>query len=378
MYQIRIFQPDVRPYRVGLFSGVAAKFVHRVTLCAAPCFDDNIPCLEVAGVYCDYNHPIVSLGGLDWQKGFTLKGLRRGDVVVVCGGPRNLAMMWIAIKARFKGIGVVWWGLHKMPSQKRCNLILRKWIMKTLSNTILFYNKSGIQWLRDDGYNVQHVFATGNTINQEPIKAAINKWTDERLSEFHRANNLVGKRCILACSRIIEKQRLHEAIEALAKEPLHREDTLLVVIGDGPLKTECVELSRRLGVDGRIRWLGAIYDEDNMAPWFLSAKAFTYPGPVGLAILKALSYGLPAVINDTHNSTEAEIMENGKTGLLFKEGDVDDLARVLDELMSNDARWKEMSEYSKKVAYENYSMEQMVNNYCAAIEDAHMQVAKDK
>ena len=179
----------------------------------------------------------------------------------------------------------------------------------------------------------------------------------------------------MTCSRIIEKQRLHEAIEALSKKPLAREDTLLVVIGDGPLKDDCQRLAERLGVSSRIRWLGAIFDERDMAPWFLSAKAFTYPGPVGLAILKALSYGLPAVLNDTHNSTEAEIMENGKTGLLFKEHDTEDLARTLDELMSDEGRREKMSEYSRKVAFENYSMDMMINNFSAAIEDAASQAA---
>ena len=178
----------------------------------------------------------------------------------------------------------------------------------------------------------------------------------------------------MTCSRIIEKQRLHEAIEALSKKPLAREDTFLVGIGDGPLKGDCQKLAERLGVSSRIRWLGAIFDERDMAPWFLSAKVFTYPGPVGLAILKALSYGLPAVLNDTHNSTEAEIMENGKTGLLFKEHDTEDLARTIDELMSDEERRDKMCEYSKKIAFENYSMDMMINNFSAAIEDAASQV----
>ena len=371
---IRIYQPNVRPYRVGLFEGVGSRYPGRVEIWASPVLWDGGESCQVKGVQMHYHHNTSKIGPIEWQKGLSLRGLvSHQDVVVVCGEPRNLAMMWLALKARIREIPVVWWGLHKMPNQNERNLKIRKWIMRRLATTILFYNKAGIEWLRSLGEDVTHVFATGNTVAQEPIKAAIRDWLGERLVEFRRKEGLVGKRIILACSRIIEKQRLHEAIEALSKEPLKRDDTILAVIGDGPLKDDCVALAKNLGVNDRIRWLGAMFDEKEMAPWFLSAKAFTYPGPVGLAILKALSYGLPAVINDTHNSTEAEIMENGKTGLLFKESDTEDLARALNDLMSDEKRWNEMSTYSKKIAYENYSMDSMVNNFCAAIEDAHAQ-----
>ena len=370
-FKIRIFQPLVRAYRIALHDGLAVRYGNRIELWAADVPGASVPLKRMRY---DYNHQMLRFGPFAWQRGLNLKGLSKGDVVVVSGDVHQLSSLLIAIVARLKGIGVVWWGLHKMPNQNKFFLAVRKRVMIRLATTILFYNKSGIEWLKSEGCDISHVFATGNTIDQASIKAAIAEWTDERLAEFQQKEGLIGHRIILTCSRIIEKQRLHEAIEALSKKPLAREDTLLVVIGDGPLKDDCQKLAERLGVSSRIRWLGAIFDERDMAPWFLSAKVFTYPGPVGLAILKALSYGLPAVLNDTHNSTEAEIMENGKTGLLFKEHDTEDLARTLDELMSDEGRRGKMCEYSRKVAFENYSMDMMINNFSAAIEDAASQV----
>lgn len=375
-FKIRILQPAVPHYRIGLFTGVGRHYPGQVEILSQErqARQGDLQSVVIDGVQCDYGHPERIFGPVVWQKGLTIRGLRPyQDVLIICGEPRNLSMMWCALVAKLRGVPVVWWGLHKMPNQNERNLKIRKWIMKRLATTILFYNKAGIEWMRSSGEDVSHVFATGNTVDQEAIKAAIKNWSKERLAEFRKNEGLEGKRIVLACSRIIAKQRLHEAVEALSKGPLKRDDTILAVIGDGPLKDDCVALAKKIGVNDRIRWLGAMVNENDMAPWFLSAKAFTYPGPVGLAIVKALSYGLPAVINDTHNSTEAEIMENGKTGLLFRESDAEDLARVLDDLMSNETRWQEMSNYSKKTAYENFSMDSMINNYCAAIEDAHLQ-----
>ena len=39
--------------------------------------------------------------------------------------------------------------------------------------------------------------------------------------------------------------------------------------------------------------LGSIYDEIELAPWFLTADAFVYPENIGLSILHAFGYGLP-------------------------------------------------------------------------------------
>ncbi len=369
-YKVRIFQPLVPHYRVGLFKGLGRQFPGRVEICAPENQGEYNKSIPVDGVLCDFHHPERKFGPFYIMKRATLEGMQRGDVVVIEGNIRKLSFLRIALQAKLRRIGVVWWGLHRMPDQKKLSEVIRVWIMKHLASSILFYNQMGIDWFKARGEDISRVFAVGNAIDQQPIKAELEYWTQNRLSAFSRTNGLSSVRVLLACTRLSDKVRLHEAIRAMA-EPDMPQDVILAIIGDGPLREELMKLAKDIGVEKKIRWLGAMFDQHDMAPWFLSAKLFVYPGPVGLGILHAMAYGLPAVLNDTHNSTEAEAFENGKCGLMFKEFDVADLAKTIQTLLNDARKIKLMGEYAQKRAFKCYTMDNMVENYCAAIVAAH-------
>lgn len=368
-YKVRIFQPLVPHYRVGLFKGIGRQLPGRVEVCAPENQGEYNKSIPVDGVLCDFCHPERKVGPFYIMKRATLKGMQRGDVVVIEGNIRKLSFLRIALQAKLRGIGVVWWGLHRMPDQKKLPEAVRVWIMKHLASSILFYNQTGVDWFKACGEDISRVFAVGNAIDQQPIKTELEYWTPNRLSAFSRANGLSSARVLLACTRLSDKVRLHEAIRAMA-EPDMPHDVILAVIGDGPLREELMKLAKDTGVEEKIRWLGAMFDQHDMAPWFLSAKLFVYPGPVGLGILHAMAYGLPAVLNDTHNSTEAEAFENGKCGLMFKEFDVADLARTIQTLLNDERNTNLMGEYAQRRVFKYYTMDNMVRNYCAAIEYA--------
>ena len=65
---------------------------------------------------------------------------------------------------------------------------------------------------------------------------------------------------------------------------------------------------------------------------------------------------------------EFEMMEDGKTGLLFREDDVSDLATKIVWAVEHPSEMAAMRNYSQIKAMKNYSMEGMVANYSAAIE----------
>ena len=376
-FRVRVLQCWVPQYRVALYEGVARRYSGRVDICSEPSKNDSYSIFQISGANCDYTHPIKKVGPFFVMKGVSLKGLKRGDVIVIDGNVRNIALMWLSILAKSKGIGVVWWGLHVMPNQRECNAWIRAWVMKRLSTSILFYNETGREWGKRMGMNLSHIFVAGNAIDQMPIKAAIEYWSEDKLSSFRKQNKIEGKPLIVACSRLSDKVRLHEMIEAMAKPQLPS-DLLLAVIGDGLLAQELKDKAISLGVNNRIIWLGTMHDQMEMAPWFLSAKLYVYPGPVGLGASHAMAYGVPCVLNDTHNSTEVEVFENGKTGKMFKEFDIDSLATTIADLLKDEATLKKMGAYGQQRVFKNYSMEAMINNFCSAVDDAHKQVIKRK
>lgn len=372
-FKIRLLQIWIPEYRLALYEGVGKRYPGRFDIQSSQFRDKDSPLYNINGVSCDYSHRLIRLGPFFWETGLSLKGLRKGDVLIVDGNLRNLAMMFAIARARLKGLRVVWWAQHWTSGTKMWRARLRIFLSKLLSDVYLCYTKSGIEFLSHYGYPRGRLFATENTIEQTSIKDALNYWTIDKLNEFKRKNNIEGGDVLLLCGVLREKVRLPQLIKALSDERLLKRNLYLVVIGDGPEKQKCVQLAHSLKMTDRILWIPASRVQMELAPWFLSANLFVYPGAIGLSILHSFSYALPVVTheNAANQMPEFEAMEDGKTGLVFKENDISDMVDKIVYLLDNKDESAGMGRYAQRLAFERYSMDNMINNYCAVIEAAY-------
>ncbi len=359
MFKIRIFQPIVPEYRVALFNGLGKRYGDRIEVWASP-GEGQDKSYPLESIRYDYDHRLVKVGSLCWQCGFSLRGLKKGDIVVVCGDVHQLSSLWIAALAKLRGIGVVWWGHHRTATSTERRIRIRLAVAKKLSDVFLCYTKTGIRYLEERGFKKESVFATGNTIDQEPIRIAI---------QNARANEEVLRRrpYFLCCGVLRRKIHLELFIKAMAYSRLSRVN--LVVIGDGAMKEFWQKLATEFNVDKRITWIAGTRDQNVMAPWFLNAAAFVYPGSIGLGILHSFSYGLPVIThgNAAHHGPEFEAMEDGKNGLCFREGDAEDLANKVLSIIDDEKKLAFLFKNAKETAT-HYTMNQMVSNFVAAIE----------
>ena len=367
--KIRIVQPIIPEYRVALFAGLAKKFPGTVELCAAASIGESDRSYPVEGCMCDYTHVYRQHGPVVWQRGLTLKGLDpKTDVLVVNGDVRQLSTLWLILKAKLMGLPYVWWGHHFSASSKMWRAKMRVMMMRLLNpNAILLYTRSGISWMKAMGVSHVRMFATGNTIDQKPIEEACNAWTTDKLEDFRRKKGIADK-LLLCCSVLREKVRLQQLLHAMLAPGLNR--VQLVVIGDGPMRSAWQKEAEVLGLSSRIFWVPGTRDQLELAPWFLNADVYVYPGAIGLSILHSFSYGLPVLThgNIAHQMPEFEVMEDGVTGRLFNEDDEDDLAQKISEMLYDHASLKCYSDNCRRLAFERYSMRNMIDNFAEAVE----------
>lgn len=370
-FRIRIVQPTILEYRLGLYAGLFKRYGDRIEVWAA---DKDGPDVSVPlnGISTDYNHPIIHIGPLIWQRNLSVKGMARGDVLVICSDIHNLSVMLLALRARLRGIRVVCWGHHWTAGGKMWRVRVRLFMARMLSDVYLCYTKTGIDFLCGLGFDRKRVFATGNTIDQNPIKVAMGHWDEGRIRRFKEEVGILDKKLLLVCGVLRPKMKLHQLFEALADERLRRRNVVVAIIGDGDERDSNEALVKQLGVSDNVIWVGSTRDQEVMAPWFLSAIAFVYPGAIGLSILHSMSYGLPVVVhgNVEHQMPEFEIMENGQTGVLFEEDSVSDLADKICWMIEHPESVQKMREYCKNKAWSEYTMEKMVASYAAALEGA--------
>ena len=312
---------------------------------------------------------------VSWQDGLQIPGhFTQGDVLVLSGDPghvSNYRLMW---QAKRRGLGVVWWGhgfrarggLSDLPK-----LVVYR-LLEYLVDVVLLYTDEQVENHRRLGFSSCKLFAANNALDQSQIAKAAAAWGHKELAAFRLSERIQDKHVLLACGRLAPRAKVELTLAAIAHLAEARKDCVLIVIGDGDRRQALTEMVARLGLGDCVRFLGAIYDETRLAPWFMSADCLVHAGAIGLSTLHAFGYGVPVVTHDNIRGHGPEIaaMRHGDNGLLYKEGDVislvDNITAILD---SADLR-RQLSKGASRTIEEKYNMETMLARFVAAIRAA--------
>ncbi len=154
---------------------------------------------------------------------------------------------------------------------------------------------------------------------------------------------------ILMAGRFVEKKGLRYAIEAFARVAARWPMTRLEIVGDGPLRAEIERTIRETGLAGRIRLLGSL-DHRGYLERAAAASLFVAPsvtaadgdteGGAPTTLLEMQAAGLPVL--STRHADIPEVVQDGASGFLVPERDVEALSARLDWLLSHADRWAEM------------------------------------
>ncbi len=143
---------------------------------------------------------------------------------------------------------------------------------------------------------------------------------------------------------------LHAFQKAAAAHP----DLRLLVAGEGALRNDLEDLADRLGISGRVQFLGWRDDTAELlevADLFLLAS---HNEGLGLVLVEAMAKRLPVVA--TAVGGVPEVVDDGQTGLLVPPRSPDALARALGELAADPDRRRRMGEAGYRRAVGRFSI----------------------
>jgi hypothetical protein len=132
--------------------------------------------------------------------------------------------------------------------------------------------------------------------------------------------------------RFVEKKNLQRLLEAFARyrQAAGKAAWDLVLLGDGPLRPQLVELICRLGLDGVVRLPGFVQYEELPAYYGL-AGAFVHAATTeqwGLVVNEAIAAGLPVIVSQRCGCVD-ELIVSGRNGYSFDPFDPGELCRLL-------------------------------------------------
>ncbi|MCW9064978.1 MAG: glycosyltransferase, partial [Ignavibacteriaceae bacterium] len=135
----------------------------------------------------------------------------------------------------------------------------------------------------------------------------------------------------------------------------------LILVGDGPDRSECERLVRQLDLQDKVKFLGK---QDGLVEILSSADIFLIPSQsesFGLAALEAMACGLPVISSSVGGLPE--LVKHNETGFIAEIGDIDRMAKYTLELLSNEKKYKIFSENSRQRAVNKFDTSKVVPLY---------------
>lgn len=373
--RVTILQSCLPKYRVPVFRALAARPGLKVHVVYSTY--GTIPNVEPEGFTGEHTRTRswqVAGREVMWhgaQLGWASKD--KTDVIVLPWHAGYVSLVPAMLKARRDGVGVVLWGhgLSKSDSARRFALRKR---MIGLASCVLFYNNIAAKRYIERGVDPKRVFVALNTIDQSGVRAAREQLLADpaRLAAFRAEQGIEGARQVLFVSRLMAENRVDMLVEAAAILRKEMPRLRVVVVGKGPDQARLEAMAKEGGVADIVRFTGAIYDEEKIAPWFLTSDAYCYPANIGLSILHAFGYGVPVVTSDNlaAQNPEIEAMRDGENGLLYKDGDVNAMAGALKRVIEDSALRERLGAEAYRTAHERFSIGNMVDGMEGAVRAA--------
>jgi len=294
----------------------------------------------------------------------------RFDVIMGGWNTRYLSLVPCLLLARKRGIPTVLWGHGYSKRENFSRRFLRDSI-GNLATAILFYGASARNRFVERNGHGERAFVAPNSLDQGELQKARDVWyaKPDELQRFKEKHGLVNGPVLLFVSRLSSENRTDLLLCSGAILRKSYPNLKIVIIGAGDQEADLRAVAQRCGVEDLTIFTGAIYDEVELAPWFLSADLFVYPRNVGLSLLHAMGYGLPVITTDYEPSwaPEVDALQPWINGMTYQDGAVDALAHIVGAVLSDRERLDRMKANAFRTATQEYSRTKMVDGMEAAI-----------
>jgi glycosyltransferase involved in cell wall biosynthesis len=356
--RIIFLQPTIPSYRLGFFNKLAKIYGSQFMVYASHVNMGAISARQEGEVW---EHRVGSIAtilpGLFWQRGVLAIRVRKGDVVVISGNARGLSNLVLLLKSRFADATTVWWGHYRSSTTVKWRMKLRMLLMR-MSHVSLFYTDREIKECKRSGVvdSSRPVFALNNGIDIAPIQRTRIKYIAS-----------TRKLSVLFIGRLTKKAELDLLLQAMAVN--RAVPFQLDVVGDGEEISELKALTAKLELEDRVVWHGGLVDENRIADVANTCRLFVYPGSVGLSLIHAFAYGLPAIIHDDRNQhmPEHAAFESYENGYPFEKGNAESLAAAILGLIDDKPCLEKYSQSALYKADHEFNVDVMAERFCKMI-----------
>ena len=211
-------------------------------------------------------------------------------------------------------------------------------------------DKTNVQYKID-----KHIEVIPNFVDTEKFS----RQNDEKTKCFRNNFAPDGEKILIHISNFRALKRVQDVIRIL-EEVRRKVDAKLILVGDGPERSECEILARELELTEHVRFMGK---QDALVELLSVSDLFIMPSQsesFGLSALEAMSCGVPVVSSSVGGLPELNL--HRETGFIAEIGDIERMAKYAVELLTDQKKYDHFSANARKRA-EEFSEDRIVPMY---------------
>lgn len=190
---------------------------------------------------------------------------------------------------------------------------------------------------------------------------------DQNLIEKYR---LQDRRVIVSVGRLVHRKGQDKLIEAMPDILKRFPNAVLLLVGQGPIKSMLEKLIRHYGLENNVIFTGRIQFDD-LPNHIQLGEIFAMPcrdrffglevEGLGIVYLEASACGIPVIVGKSGGAPDAVI--NNKTGLIVDGRNTSEIAEAVCKLLSDKELARKMGDEGRKWIVENWRWEIWSNKF---------------
>lgn len=176
----------------------------------------------------------------------------------------------------------------------------------------------------------------------------------------HRHGISKNAKLLLYVGRLAKEKNVMFLLQVLKNLLIRKLDVHLVLVGDGPERSQLEEEAKRLEIEDRLTFTGAL-PREHLVNYYQQADLFAFASTTetqGLVVLESLASGTPVVA--VAKMGVANVLREGEGALLLEEVDLQKFVDRVESLLSDSKLYDEMKLRGKMYVKKHWSIHKTV------------------
>lgn len=330
-------------YRLPIFKKLSDSKLNDFKLTIFADIKEDVKGVKIANA--SYANTNKEEGGVIWKKikNFTFKNIcfwqsnvsflpikENFDAYVYWGEANRISTWFSCIIAKLLGRKIIFWSHGIYGNEKPIKLYIRKLFYK-FADAFLLYSDFGKSQMIKNGFDEHSIFVIKNSLNVDRQNFLYQQYENSNFKDGCSLFNS-NSRVLLFLGRLEPKKKIHLLIHGLSElRAKTGEDYKLLIIGEGSAEQSLKTLVSQLNLASHVIFYGACYDDNILAPLFISSDLCVSPGNVGLLAMHSLIYGTPVITHDDFSlqMPEFEVIKPLVSGDYFRFNDLDNMVEKI-------------------------------------------------